>query len=121
MANKKATTKEEKMKIEAKIDRLIDKEGMNLKGIASVTIGDAFAVHGIRISESQNGLFISMPSNSYQDKDGNTKYSDIFHPISAEARTEIGERVKEAYQAALEQQQNVEVQEEESPFLEQTM
>ena len=35
------------------------------KAFASATIGGAFAVHGIRIIESDKGRFISMPQDSY--------------------------------------------------------
>ena len=105
---KQQTQKANKVSIDAKIDRLIDKDGSNLKAIASATIGGAFAVHGIKITDSQKGLFVSMPSTSYTDREGNTKYNDIFHPISAESREELINKVQEAYEQALEEQQSAE-------------
>lgn len=114
MATKKTnaqTTKPEAQKQEAKrnpyaikarIDRLVDMEGSSLKAVASVNIGSAFAVHGIRIMDSQKGLFVSMPSTKYE-KDGQTKYSDICHPISAESRTELNNAVLAAYEQKLEE------------------
>ena len=109
----KAPAKQQEQKansisIDAKIDRLVDKDGSNLKAIASANFGGAFAIHGIKITDSQKGLFVSMPSTSYTDRDGNTKYNDIFHPITAESREDLIAKVKEAYEQALEEQQNAE-------------
>lgn len=115
---KQQTQKVNKVSIDAKIDRLIDREGSNLKAIASANIGGAFAVHGIKITDSQKGLFVSMPSTSYTDRDGNTQYNDIFHPITAESREELINKVKEAYDQALEESQNQGESEEESEGLE---
>ena len=50
--------------VEARIDRLMDGD-FKTKAFASATIGGAFAVHGIRIIESDKGRFISMPQDSY--------------------------------------------------------
>lgn len=61
------------------------------------------AVHGIRIIESKKGLFVSMPATSYIDSEGNTKYSDICHPITAESRTALINSVMDAYKQALAQ------------------
>ncbi len=77
----KASTKQQQQKpkmvsINARIDRLIDRENTSLKAIASANIGGAFAVHGIKITDSQKGLFVSMPSTSYTDREGNTQYND---------------------------------------------
>lgn len=93
MAAKKqqAPAKEQKRKnpsIQVRIDRLNDYEGSSIKAFASANIGGAFAIHGIRVVDSQKGLFVSMPQNSYKDGNGNTKYSDVFHAVTAEARTE---------------------------------
>lgn len=64
-----------------------------LKGIASITIEDAFAVHELRIIEGTNGLFVAMPSRQVSDG----TYKDIAHPINAEARAEIEKIVLEAF------------------------
>ena len=60
--------------VEARIDRLVDGD-FKTKAYASATIGGAFAVHGIRVIESDKGRFISMPQDSYK-KNGETKYDD---------------------------------------------
>ena len=96
--NSKAPVKQQKRStpsISARIDRLVDYENSKVKAIASVNIGGAFAIHGLRVIDSQKGLFVQMPQNSFQ-KDGKTEYSDIFHPITADARTELNSKVLEA-------------------------
>lgn len=105
MANKKEQ-KHSLPKITARIDRLVEQEGSGVKAIASVNIGGAFAVHGIKVIDSVKGIFISMPSNSYK-KEGRTKYNEICHPITAEARNELIDRVTEAYEAKLSEEQDM--------------
>ena len=70
-------------RINAKIDRLVDND-TNLRAFASVTVGGAVAIHGLRVMDSKKGLFVSMPSYSYEDHNGETKYADYAHPISKE-------------------------------------
>ena len=56
--------------VEARIDRLMDGD-FKTKAFASATIGGAFAVHGIRVIESDKGRFISMPeavNDAYEQK-----------------------------------------------------
>ena len=91
--------------IEARIDRLIDREDSSIKAVASVNIGGAFAVHGIKVIDSYKGMFVSMPSESYTDKDGNKQYRETCHPISGAARKELVQKVQDAYRQALEEQQ----------------
>ena len=55
-----------------------------MKAVASVTFDNEFAVHDIKVIESQNGLFIAMPSR----KTPNGEFKDIAHPINAEEQTE---------------------------------
>lgn len=95
---KTATT----LKVEARIDRLLDGD-YKTKAIASATIAGAFAVHGIRVIETDKGRFIAMPQESYK-KNGHTQYSDTFHAITGEARKELVEAVNNAYEQALQEQ-----------------
>ena len=88
--------------ISAKIDRLINGEGSTM-AYASVTVSNAVAIHGIRVVNSRNGLFVSMPSRSYKDSNGNTKYNDIAHAVTKEAHEAINSKVLEAYSQALAQ------------------
>lgn len=73
----------------------ITKTEMNrVKGIASITIDNCFVVHNIKIIESQNGLFIGMPS--VKTTDG--IFKDIAHPINSEARDKIQKAILEEYE-----------------------
>lgn len=103
----KAAQKPKSPSVQVRIDRLNDYEGSNIKAFASANIGGAFAIHGIKVVDSpKKGLFVSMPSNSYTDAEGNIKYSDVFHAVTAEARTELNEKVMDAYELALEERQD---------------
>ena len=75
--------------------RKFEKEGSQMKGIASVLIDDAFAVHDIRIIEGENGLFIAMPSRKTA-----TGYRDVAHPINSDVRKQFEDAIFEAYNNA---------------------
>ena len=110
--------------ISVRIDRLVDYDKSKLKAIVSVNIGGAFAIHGLRVIDSQKGLFVQMPQNSFQ-RDGKTEYSDIFHPITAEARSELNSKVLEAYEQELteaeSESEDSDEQDEEAPAIGQSM
>ena len=72
------------------------------KAYASVTIAGAFAVHGLRVIETDKGRFISMPQESYK-KNGETVYNDTFHAVTAEARTALVDAVNDAYEQRLQE------------------
>ena len=91
--------------IETRIDRLVNESGTSVKAYASVTIGGMFAVHGLRVVDSAKGLFVSMPYNTYKDAQGDTKYQDVFHAVTAESRQAIIDSVSQAYEQALSQSQ----------------
>ena len=84
------------MKITSVTVKKIDKENSRMKGIASVLLDDAFAVHDIRIIEGDNGLFIAMPSR----KTPVGEYKDIAHPINQEVRTMFEKEILDAYEKA---------------------
>lgn len=106
-------------KIEVRIDRVLPGEGKT-KAFASATIGGAFAIHGIRVIDSEKGIFIAMPQESYT-KNGEKKYIDTFHPITAEARTALIEAVDAAYVQRLEELEEQGQQEEAEEAPEQGM
>lgn len=89
--------------IRAKIDRLADFENSKVKAFASANIGP-FAVHGLRVIDGEKGMFVAMPSTSYQ-KDGKTEYQETFHPVSGEARKALNDAVIEAYEQKLAEEQ----------------
>lgn len=102
------------MKVKATINRITDKPESTVKAYASVSFDGAFAVHGIRVCENEKGRFVSMPSTSYKDRNGETKYSDIFHPISKGAREALNRSVLNAYDLKLQQTQATEIEIEET-------
>ncbi len=74
--------------------RVVSNES-KMKAVASVTFDDSFVVHDIKVIESQNGLFIAMPSR----KTPNGEFKDIAHPINPETREKIQNAILEAYNA----------------------
>lgn len=64
-----------------------------MKAVASITIDDAFVVHDIKIVEGYNGLFVAMPSKKLPDGD----FRDVAHPINADTRAYIQEKVFAAF------------------------
>ncbi len=77
--------------------RRLDPTG-KMKAVVSVTFDDEFVVHDIKVIESQNGLFIAMPSR----KTPSGEYKDIVHPIHSAFREKLSALVLEHYQEALE-------------------
>lgn len=73
--------------------RKVAKEG-RMKAVVSITLEDAFVVHDIKIIESDNGMFVAMPSR--QTPDG--EYRDIAHPINSETRNQMQSMILEAYE-----------------------
>ena len=64
-----------------------------MKAVASVTFDNEFVVHDIKVIESQNGLFIAMPSR----KTPNGEFKDIAHPINTETREMIQKAIIDKY------------------------
>ncbi len=84
---------------------LCDKPG-TLKGFASVTIDEQFAINGIRIVEGEYGPFLSMPSKKVGED-----YEDICFPVTKECRDKLHEAVINAYKEKLSQQEGYNVSE----------
>ena len=57
---------------------------------------------------SRKGLFVAMPASNYVDENGETKFSEIAHPISKVSRDMLNSKVMEAYDQALDEQQSEE-------------
>lgn len=104
--NKNNNQKKKLPYINARIDKLVDMENCNTKAFASVTVGGAVAIHGIRVMNSRKGLFVAMPASNYVDENGETQFSEIAHPISKESRGMLNSKVMEAYHQALDEQQS---------------
>ena len=99
--------------IEARIDRILDGGGKT-KAFASATIAGTYAIHGIRVIDTEKGIFIAMPQESYT-KNGEKRYSDTFHAITAEGRTALVEAVDAAYARKLEELESQQEEAEEAP------
>jgi len=84
--------------LEVRINKLYEDGTSSIKAVASINIGNAFAVHGVKVMESAKGMFVSMPN--FKGKDG---YKDIFHPITKESREQLYQMVLEAYENKLSQ------------------
>ena len=108
--------------IQARIDHITGYE--KVKAFASANIGGAFAVHGMRVVDGEKGLFVAMPSTSFQ-RDGKTEYQETFHPVSGEARKALNDAVLQAYEQKLSEEQSenetLDVEETEDQSFTQTM
>lgn len=87
------------MNIRAQITKMLDKG--RVKAFADITIEGMFAVHGLKLIETENGRFVGYPANSWKDGNGEYHNSDIAHPVTAEARAEIFKAVNDAYNQKL--------------------
>lgn len=77
--------------------RPMDKADSNMKAVASITIDGEFVVHDIKVIQSNDKLFIAMPSK----KDGNGDFKDIAHPINTATRTKIQDAVLAKYEEVI--------------------
>jgi stage V sporulation protein G len=75
--------------------RKIDAEG-KMKAVVSVTFDNELVVHDIKVIQSQNGLFIAMPSRKTPDGE----FRDIAHPINAATREKLQNAILERYESA---------------------
>lgn len=76
--------------------RKINAEG-RMKAVVSVTFDNAFVVHDIKVIEGQEKLFIAMPSRKTPDGE----FKDIAHPINANMREMLQEKILEKYEESL--------------------
>ena len=88
--------------VEVRIDKMLD-GSTKTKAFASANLFGQFAIHGLRVVETDKGRFIAMPQESYE-RNGEKKYTDTFHPITAGARTMLVEAVNIAYEQKLAEQ-----------------
>lgn len=94
------------MKIKAKIDRIVNSG--SIKAIASVSLDGLYVVKNLRVVDGAKGLFVACPQESYTDKDGGRKYSNVFFPISNMAKENLQDAVLKAYDQYLDQRQEQE-------------
>ena len=89
------------MKIKARIDRILSDS--KVRAFASVSLDVKFVIKGLRVVDGNKGLFVAGPQSSYRDKDGKTKYQDLFFPISNAGKADLEKAVLDAYSQKLSQ------------------
>ena len=75
-----------------------NKEG-NLLAFANVTLGGCFAITGIRVMDSDKGVFVAMPDR----KNAKGEYHDVCFPTTSEMRQVLHTAVLGEYQKVMEQ------------------
>ena len=75
-----------------------NKEG-KLLAFANVTLGGCFAVTGIRVMDSEKGVFVAMSDR----KDAKGDYHDVCFPTTSEMRQVLHTAVLGEYQKVMEQ------------------
>lgn len=64
-----------------------------VKALASITIDDSFAIHDIKVVESNGRTFVAMPSK----RNANGEFKDIAHPINNETRAILEQVILDKY------------------------
>ena len=77
---------------ETKIRSINTTDESRLKAIVSITIDNCLAIHGIKVIEGDDRLFVAMPSRKE-----NGVFRDIVHPIDAKTRDMIEDAILESY------------------------
>ncbi|MBQ7373162.1 MAG: septation regulator SpoVG [Clostridia bacterium] len=85
------------MKISDVRVRIVQKDDIKLKAVASITIDECFVIHDIKVIEGNDGYFVAMPSRKTNDGE----YKDIAHPINTETRQAVIEAVLDAFKNEL--------------------
>ena len=68
-----------------------------LKAFATITFDDCFVVRNVKIISGNKGLIICMPSRRLEDG----TYKDVAHPITANFRKKIEDKVLACYEEEL--------------------
>lgn len=89
--------------VTAKITWINEDPAANKRASANITIAKCFTIHGLSVMNSSKGLFVAMPTKVKQDH-GTNKYYEIAHPVTAEMRQLISERVIGAYQEMVQEE-----------------
>ncbi|NOZ76664.1 MAG: septation protein spoVG [Euryarchaeota archaeon] len=66
----------------------------NLRAYATVTLDDSYVVHGLKVMEGENGLWVSMPAQRTRKGE----FKDVFHPVTKEARAALVDAVLSKYE-----------------------
>ena len=66
-----------------------------LKAYVDITLDESLVIHGLKLMQGEQGLFVAMPSRKMR----NGEYKDIVHPICPDLRNYITKVVEEKYNA----------------------
>ncbi len=78
--------------------RIMPSKGGKIKAFASIVIDDCFVINDLRVVEARDGHFmVTMPAR----KARNGQMRDIAHPINAETRKMVEEKVLAEFQASM--------------------
>ena len=80
------------VKIGVKVFPIAEPRG-NTLAFASVGLDDAMAIRGIRVVDSERGMFVSMP----QSKDKEGKFHDVAFPLSGDLRKAVSNAILSDY------------------------
>lgn len=84
-----------------------EREGSNVRGLASICFDNSIVVNNVTVNESRDGkLYVNMPSyrSSQTDEHGKPVYKDFCNPVTAKFREKLYGDIISTYQQAKEQQ-----------------
>lgn len=64
-----------------------------VKALVSITLDDCFVITGLKIIQSDKGLFIAMPNR----KTPSGEYKDTIYPVTKEFRQELQDAILKEY------------------------
>jgi len=64
-----------------------------LKAYVDITLDESLVIHGLKLMQGEQGLFVAMPSRKMR----NEEYKDIVHLICPDLRNYITKVVEEKY------------------------
>ena len=94
------------MNMQVKVVKLFP-DSETVKAVANVVFDNNFVVHGIKVIDSDKGLFVAMPNVKTGEK-----RKDIFHPINQEARKMLCDAILAAYEVSIANPQELSTAEE---------
>lgn len=68
-----------------------------LKAFVTIKFDDVFIIRDVKIIDGNTGLFVAMPAKKM--KDGT--YRDLVHPLNAETRTDLDQKVIQEYEQVI--------------------
>lgn len=78
---------------DVRIKKVTEEKFGKLKAYVDITLDGCLVIHGLKLMEGENGIFVAMPSR----KMFNNEYKDIVHPINSDLRKHITDVIKEKY------------------------